>query len=92
MIIYKYINKHFEKSFIRINKFFITVLIFLIYKFGGGIRVYIDYKSLNNVIIKNYYSISLIYKTFDVLYYIKIYIKFNIIIMFNRLYIIPGDE
>src|SRR6266566_6563726 len=87
LIIYKYFDKHFEKSFIRANKSFIIVPIFLIYKFKKDIRVYIDYKGLNNIIIKNYYLIFLIYKTFDTLYYIKIYIKFNIITIFNRLYI-----
>ncbi len=92
LIIYKYFDKHFEKSFIKANKSFITTLILLIYKFKRDIHIYINYKSLNNIIIKNRYLIFLIYKTFDILYYIKIYIKFDIIIIFNRLYIVLRNE
>ncbi len=92
MIIRKYFDEHFEKSFIKINKFFITASIFLIYKFEEDIYIYIDYKGLNNIIVKNYYLIFLIYKTFNILYYIKIYIKLDIITVFNRLYIISGDK
>ncbi len=92
LIIYKYFNERFEKSFIKVNKSFVIVLILLAYKFRKDIYIYIDYKDLNNVIIKNRYPILLIYETFDVLYYVKIYIKFDIIIIFNRLYIISGDE
>src|SRR6266566_8007887 len=92
LIIYKYFNKHFEKSFIKANKSSATALIFLIYKLEKGICIYMDYKDLYNVIVKNRYLIFLIYKTFDTLYYIKIYIKFDITAVFNRLYIVSGDK
>ncbi len=92
LIICKYLNKHFKKSFIKANKSFVIVLIFLVYKLERGIYIYIDYKDLNNIIVKNRYLILLIYETFDALYYIKIYTKFNIIMAFNRLYIVFGNK
>ncbi len=92
MIIYKYFDEHFEKSFIKVSKSSVVALILLVYKFEEDIRICINYKDLNNVIVKNCYLIFLICETFDVLYYIKIYIKFDIIAVFNRLYIIFRDE
>ncbi len=92
MIIYKYLNKYLEKNFIKVNKSSIAVLIFLAYKFKKDIYIYIDYKDLNNIIVKNRYLIPLIHEILDTLYYIKIYIKLNIITMFNRLYIAFKDK
>ncbi len=73
MIIYKYFDKYLEKSFIKANKSSAIVSIFLIYKLRKDIYIYIDYKSLNNVIVKNRYPILLICETFDILYHVKIY-------------------
>ena len=92
LIIYKYLDKHLKKSFIKVNKSYITALVFLTYKFEKDIYIYIDYKSLNNIIIKNCYLIFLIYKTFNVLYRTKIYIKLDIIIVFNCLHIAFKNE
>ncbi len=92
LVIRKYFDEHLEKSFIRVNKSFEAALIFLAYKPGGDICVYIDYKGLNNIIIKNRYLILLICETFDTLYHVKIYIKLDIIAIFNRLYIVSRDK
>ncbi len=92
LVIYKYLDKHFEKSFIKANKSFVTAPIFLVYKLERDIYIYVDYKDLNNITIKNCYPILLICKTFDTLYHVKIYIKLDIITMFNRLYIASGDK
>ena len=92
LIICKYLDKHLEKSFIKANKSFITASILLTYKPKGDIYIYIDYKGLNNIIIKNRYLIPLIYETLDILYHIKIYIKLDIITIFNYLYIASRNE
>jgi len=92
LVIYKYLDEYFKKSFIKTSKSSTTVLILLACKFKEDIHVYIDYRSLNNVIIKNRYLIPLMYKTFDILYHAKIYIKLNIITVFNRLYIAFRNE
>ncbi len=92
LVICKYLDEYLKKSFIKVNKSFIVIPILLAYKFGGGIYICVDYKGLNNVIVKNYYPIFLIYEIFDVLYYVKFYIKFDIIVAFNRLYIVFKGE
>src|SRR6266566_6360735 len=92
LIIYKYLDKHFKKSFIRVNKSSVTAPILLTHKFKRGIYIYVDYRGLNNVTVKNRYPIPLIRETFDILYYVKIYIKLDIIAIFNRLYITPKDK
>ena len=42
-----------------------ATLVLLIKKPGGNIRFYIDYRGLNNIIIKNYYPLFLIRETLD---------------------------
>jgi hypothetical protein len=63
LVIKKYINKHFDKGFIRLSISLIATPIFLTKKPGGGIRFYINYRGLNIIIIKNRYPVLLIYKT-----------------------------
>ena len=64
LVIKKYINKHFNKGFIYFSIFLTAASIFLTKKLGEGIWFYINYKGLNTIIIKNWYPILLIYKTF----------------------------
>ena len=49
--------------------FFVIISILLIKKPEKGIRIYVNYKSLNNVPVKNRYLIPLIQKTLNTLYY-----------------------
>ena len=64
LVIKKYINKYLNKGFIYPNISLIATPILLTKKLGGGIWFYINYKGLNAIIIKNWYPIPLIYKTF----------------------------
>jgi hypothetical protein len=53
LVIKKYINKHFNKEFIRSSISLAAAPIFLTKKLGGGIQFCINYKGLNTIIIKN---------------------------------------
>ena len=66
--------------------------ILFIKKPKGSLRFYIDYRSLNIVTIKKYYSLPLILETLNRLSRTKINTKLNIISAFNRLRIRKGDE
>ena len=88
----KYINEHFDKSFIKVNTFFAVVPISLIKKPERNIHIYVNYKGLNNVTDKNQYLIPLIRKTLSILYYARFFIKFDIIMAFNRLRIVFSNE
>ena len=59
--------------------------VLFIKKFKGEFYFYVNYKGLNVIIVKNYYSLSLISEIFNYLNYTKIFIKLNIISAFNRL-------
>ena len=65
LVVKKYINKHLNKGFIYFSISPAATPILLAKKLGGGIRFYINYKGLNTIIIKNQYSILLIYKTLE---------------------------
>jgi len=91
-VIKKYLNKYFNKGFIRPNTLLVAAPILLVRKPRGGIRIYVNYYKLNNITIKNRYPIPLIRKTLDLLSRIKYYIKLNITVIFNQLRIIPGNK
>ncbi len=69
---------------------FATAPLLLIAKPGGGVRIYYDYRRLNNITVKNQYLLLLIHETFNALYSTKFYTKFNIIAVFNRICIAKG--
>jgi hypothetical protein len=58
----KYINKNLIKKYIRFLKSLIRFTILFVPKKDGKLRIYIDYKKLNDITIKNRYTLSLIYK------------------------------
>ena len=53
LVVKKYINKYFNKGFIRPSISLAAAFILLAKKLGGGIRFYINYRGLNAIIIKN---------------------------------------
>ena len=64
LVVKKYINKHLNKGFIYFSISLAAAPILFTKKLGGGIWFYINYKGLNAIIIKNWYPVPLIYKTF----------------------------
>ena len=54
-------------------------------KLDKGLRIYIDYRTLNVLIIKNCNVFLLIRDILAKLYIVKIYSKFNIIVVFNKI-------
>ena len=59
-------------------------------KSGRGLRFYIDYRALNNILVKIKYFLSLISETLNKLSKIVIFIKLDIISVFNRIRIVEG--
>ncbi|EGO61131.1 hypothetical protein NEUTE1DRAFT_36851, partial [Neurospora tetrasperma FGSC 2508] len=57
--------------------------VLLVKKLGSRIRVYINYRRINNITLKSRYLLLLIKETLDVIYYTKIFIKFDVIAAFN---------
>ena len=53
LVIKKYINKYFNKGFIYPSIFSAAAPIFLTKKLERGIQLYLNYKTLKTIIIKN---------------------------------------
>ena len=58
--LWEFFKENLAKGFIRESKSPASVLILFIPKKDRGLRLYIDYKGLNSIIIKNRYFLPLI--------------------------------
>ncbi len=81
-----------QNEFIIFSKSTCTTLILFIKKKINDLRLYIDYRELNAIIVKNRYFFSFINKTFDRIINVKYFIKLNIIATYNKLRINKKDE
>ena len=61
-------------------------------KKDGGLRLYVDYRGLNKVIVKNRHPLPLISKTLDRLSRAKVFIKLDLKDTYHRIRIKEGDE
>ena len=80
------------KNYIRASIFDYTSLVLIIKKSDENLRVCVNYKALNALIIKNRNSFSLIKKILARLCAVKFYIKLDVIVTFNKIRIASGDE
>ena len=71
----KYFRKNLDKGFIRVSQSPIALLVIFIKKLGGGLRFYMNYRTLNNILIKSKYPLLLILKTLNKLSKAVIFIK-----------------
>lgn len=81
-----------KKSFIRKSIFQYATSIFIMKKSKKKLKICVDYKTLNVLTIKNRNASSLIKKTLIKLCSIKIYNKFDIIVVFNEIRMKKNDE
>ena len=64
-VLRNYLNKNLKKEYIRPSIFPAGYLIFFIKKKDDTFRLYVDYRQLNNIIIKNRYILPKIDELFD---------------------------
>ena len=64
----------------------------IIKKLDDNLRIYIDYRALNALTIKNRNTSLLIRETLAKLYTVKIFSKFDIIIAFNKIRIKKDEK
>jgi hypothetical protein len=88
----KNLDKHLQNEFITLSKSTCAALIFFIKKKTNDLRLCVDYRELNVIIVKNRYSFSFINETFDRIVDVKYFIKFNIIATYNKLRIKKKNE
>jgi hypothetical protein len=58
----EYIEKNVVKGYIRSLKSLIRYLVLFVSKKDGKLRIYVNYRKLNDIIIKNRYILSLIHE------------------------------
>ena len=80
------------KGYIRPSSSPYAAPVLIVKKLDGGLRVYIDYRALNALTIKNRNAPPLIRDTLAKLCMAKIYSKFDIIAAFNEIRMRKGHE
>ena len=84
-VLRKYFDNNLAKGFIRLSSFPAAVPIFFVRKLGKGFRLYVNYRSLNAITIKNRYPLSLVKETLNLICGAVIFIKLDVVVAFYNL-------
>jgi hypothetical protein len=88
----KYLDKHLQNEFIIFSKSTCAAFILFIKKKTNDLHLYVDYRELNAIIVKNRYFFSFINETFNRIVDVKYFIKLDIIAAYNKLCIKKKSE
>ena len=88
----RYLNENLSKDFIQVSCFQTIISVLFIKKLEEELCFCMNYRDLNIITVKNWYSLSLISETLNHLNQAKIFIKLNIISAFNWLWIKEENE
>jgi len=91
-ILQKYLKSAFKKGWIKPSKLLAGVPILFVLKADGIMRLYINYKCLNKITIKNWYPLLLVSKLFDRFSHVKIFTKLDFYNVYHGIHIKKGDE
>jgi hypothetical protein len=88
----RYIEDNEARGFIERTSSPARNNLLIVAKPGGGLRVCVDYRQLNDVTIKDRHPIPFFRETLSQLNGAKIFSKFDVIYAFHRIRIKPGSE
>lgn len=88
----KWLDENLRKNFIRPSQSASAAPVLLVKKPGGGVRICVDYRGVNNVTLKTRYPLPLIKETLDAICKAKIFTKLDVISAFNRIRVKEGHE
>ncbi len=88
----RYLNENLSKDFIQVSCFQTIISVLFIKKLEEELCFCVNYRDLNTITVKNWYSLSLISEMLNHLSQAKIFIKLNIISAFNWLWIKEENE
>lgn len=91
-VIRKFIEDSKAKGRIRESKSECVLPVLLVKKLGSSIRVYVDYRAVNEITIKNRYPLPYIRETIVRISQAKFFTVLDIITAFNRLRIKKGNK
>lgn len=92
LVVKKYIEENLSKGFIRASSSPAAAPILFVKKPGGGLRLCVDYRKLNELTEKDRYPLPLIKETLSQISRAKLFTKIDIIAAFNRLCMAKGEE
>jgi hypothetical protein len=87
-----WLDENLAKGFIRPSSLYITSPVLFVKKPGRGLRLCIDYRTLNEISVKDRYLLPLIKETLNNLEGMKYFTKIDIISAFNNIRIKEGYE
>ena len=85
-------DENIAKGRIRYSKSLAASLVLFIFKKDGLLQLYIDYRGLNKITVKNRYLLPLILEIIDRALEAKFFSKLNIKDIYYRIRIKEGDE
>ncbi len=91
-ILKAYIKNNLANGFIRPSKSLARTPIFFDKKPDGSLRLCVDYRDLNNLIIKNRYPLSLVEKSLDWLGWARRFIQLDLTNIYHQIKIKEGNE
>jgi hypothetical protein len=91
-VVKRWLDDNLVKGFIRPSKSSSASPLLLAQKPGGGVRICVDYRGVNNISMKSRYPIPLIKETLDSICKARIFTKLDVIAAFNRVRIAEGHE
>jgi hypothetical protein len=91
-VLKNYIDEYMKKSFITEFVSSAKVLILFVKKTNDKLRLCVNYKELNEIIIKNRYSLFFINENLNRLFETRIFIKLDVRDVFHRIRIRKEDE
>jgi hypothetical protein len=77
-VLREYINENLKKRYIRFSTLLTRYPVLFVSKLNGKLRMYVDYRQFNTIIIKNRYTLSLIHEMQDRIKGFKIFTKIDI--------------
>lgn len=91
-VLKRWLDDNLVKGFIRPSRSSAASPILIAQKPGGGVRICVDFRGINNATLKSRYPIPLIRETLDSICKAKFFTKLDVIAAFNRVRVAPGSE
>ena len=92
MILREYINENLKKGYIRPSSLLTRYPVLFVPKLNGKLRIYVDYKQLNTITVKNRYTLLLIHKMQNKIKKAKIFSKIDIRKKYYKIRIKKSEE
>jgi hypothetical protein len=91
-VLREYINENLKKGYIRPSILLTRYPVLFVLKSNGKLRIYVDYRQLNAITVKNRYTLSLIHEMQNKIKKFKIFTKIDIREKYYKIKIKEGEK